>query len=73
VFDRYRSGALLGGTLPMVIDGVLDEIAPESREAAVRYLAGADDVQIIVVSDDPEVLQSLAYAGASLVRWPEEP
>ncbi len=71
VFDRYRSGALLDGRLPMVIDGVIDEIAPESRDAAVRHLAAADDIQIIVVSDDPELLQSLAYAGASLVRWPE--
>jgi hypothetical protein len=73
VLDRYRAGALLGGRLPVVFDGVVDDIAREPREAAAQHLAGADDIQVIVVSADPEVLQSLAYAGASLVRWPEQP
>jgi hypothetical protein len=73
VLARYRAGALLDGRLPMVVDGVLDEIARDAREAAVRTLAGADDVQVIVVSDDAEVLQSLANAGSALVRWPERP
>jgi hypothetical protein len=71
VFGQYRAGALLGGRLPMVIDGVIDEIAREPREVAVRMFAGADDIQVIVVSDDAEVLQSLANAGSALVRWPE--
>jgi hypothetical protein len=73
VLDRYRAGALLGGRLPIVVDGVIDEIGRDAREAAVRTLAGADDVQVIVVSDDAEVLQSLANAGSALVRWPERP
>jgi hypothetical protein len=71
VLSRYRAGELLDGTLPLVFDGVIDEIAPDARTAAVRKLAGAHDVQVIVVSDDAEVLQSLANAGAALVRWPE--
>jgi hypothetical protein len=71
VLTRYRAGALLDGRLPMVVDGVIDEIARDAREAAVRTLAGADDIQVIVVSDDAEVLQCLAGAGAVLVRWPE--
>jgi hypothetical protein len=71
VLARYRAGALLDGRLPIVIDGVIDEIALGAREAAVRTLAGADDIQVIVVSDDAEVLQCLANAGSALVRWPE--
>jgi hypothetical protein len=73
ILARYRSGALLDGRLPIVVDGVIDEIARDAREAAVRTLARAGDVQVIVVSDDAEVLQSLANAGSSLVRWPERP
>jgi hypothetical protein len=71
VLARYRVGDLLGGRLPMVVDGVIDEIARDAREVAVRLFAGADDIQVIVVSDDAEVLQSLANAGSALVRWPE--
>jgi len=71
LFAQYRAGVLLDGTLPLVIDGVLDGIARDAREGAIQRFAGADDIQIIVVSDDPEVLQGLACAGAALVRWPE--
>jgi len=71
VFAEYRAGALLDGVLPLVIDGVLDGIGREARDRMVQQLVGVDDVQIVVVSEDPEVLQALAYAGASLVRWPE--
>jgi len=71
LFAEYRAGALLDGVLPLVIDGVLDGIGREARDRMVQQLAGVDDVQIVVVSEDPEVLQALAYAGASLVRWPE--
>lgn len=71
LFADYRAGSLLNGTLPVVFDGILDGIARDSRERAIELFAGADDIQIVVVSDDPEVLQSLAYAGAALVRWPE--
>ena len=71
LFAQYRAGVLLDGTLPLVIDGVLDGIERDVRDRAIQQFAGADDIQIIVVSDDPEVLQGLAYAGAALVRWPE--
>jgi hypothetical protein len=50
---------------------VLDGIGHDAREGVIRQFADADDIQLIVVSDDPEVLQGLAYAGAALVRWPE--
>ncbi|MGO9875024.1 MAG: hypothetical protein ACLPVY_14615 [Acidimicrobiia bacterium] len=70
LLDRYRSGALLAGRLPLVLDGALDGLTPAAREAAVKALAGADDLQTIVVSDDVEVMQSLAQTGGTLVRWP---
>jgi hypothetical protein len=68
---EYRAGELLNGTLPLVMDGVLDGIEHDVRERAIQQFAAVDDIQIVVVSDDPEVLQALAYAGAALVRWPE--
>ena len=71
VLSAYRSGDLLLGQLPLVFDGALDGLPAATREAAVRILSDATDLQVIVVSDDPEVLQSIAYAGGSLVRWPE--
>jgi hypothetical protein len=71
VLASYRAGDLLNGQLPLVIDGALDGLTSPAREAAVRLLAAAEDLQVIVVSDDPEVLQSVAYARGTLVRWPE--
>ncbi len=71
VLSAYRSGELLNGQLPLVFDGALDGLSASAREVSVRVLAEATDLQVILVSDDPEVLQSVAYAGGSLVRWPE--
>ena len=71
LFAEYRTGALLDGMLPLVIDGVLDGTGRDARDRMIQELVGADDIQIVVVSEDPEVLQALAYLGASLVRWPE--
>jgi hypothetical protein len=71
LFAEYRAGTLLDGVLPLVIDGVLDGIGRDVRDRMIQQLVGVDDIQIVVVSEDPEVLQALAYAGASLVRWPE--
>jgi len=70
LLDRYRTGALMGGQLPLVLDGALDGLGRAAREAAVKALSHADDLQIIVVSDDVEVMQSVAQAGGTLVRWP---
>jgi len=71
MLDLYRKGQLLGGRLPVVLDGALDGLAASAREAAVEVLLEADDLQTIVVSDDAEVMQSLARAGGTIVRWPE--
>ena len=66
----YRSGALLGGCLPLVVDSVLDGHDHDTRNAALGVFARATDVQTVVVTDDPEVMQSLAREGGTLVRWP---
>jgi hypothetical protein len=71
VLTSYRAGNLLGGRLPVVLDGALDRLTPEARDAAVTVLAGAVDVQSIVVTDDLEVMKSLTRAGGTIVLWPE--
>lgn len=71
ILDLYRRGQLLGGQLPLVLDGALDGLSAAGREAAVNALVEADDLQTIVVSDDVEVMQSLARTGVVIVRWPE--
>ena len=71
LLDLYRAGQLLAGRLPLVLDGALDGLGAPGREAAVQALAQADDLQTIVVSDDVEVMQSVAIAGGTLVRWPQ--
>jgi len=70
LLDRYRTGHLMGGQLPLVLDGALDGLGRPAREAAVQVLSRALDLQTIVVSDDVEVMQTLAQAGGTLVRWP---
>jgi hypothetical protein len=72
VIDSYERRELLAGRLPLVLDGVLDGLDAETREAAVKVFARAPEVQTVVVTDDPEVMQSLSRAGATLVRWPEQ-
>jgi hypothetical protein len=71
LLDLYRAGQLLEGRLPLVLDGALDGLGAPGREAAVQALAQAVDLQTIVVSDDVEVMQSVAIAGGTLVRWPQ--
>ena len=70
LLDAYRDRHLLAGQLPLVLDGALDGLRAPAREAAIKVLAGADDLQTIVVSSDVEVMQSVAQAGGTLVRWP---
>jgi len=71
LLDLYRRGQLLAGQLPLILDGALDGLGAAAREAAVNVLVEADDLQAIVVSDDVEVMQSLARTGVTIVRWPE--
>lgn len=72
VIEAYRFGDLLAGRLPLVLDGLLDGLAAATRAAAVEVFAIAEDVQTVVVTHDPEVMQSLARAGGTLARWPEQ-
>jgi hypothetical protein len=67
----YRAGDVLAGKVPLVLDGVLDRLRPESCEAAVQLLVAATDIQSIVVSNDPQVMQCIRHAGGTIVRWPE--
>jgi hypothetical protein len=69
--DAYRSGAVLAGRVPLVLDGVLDRISSETCDAAVSALAGAADLQAIVVSNEPRVMQRIRDAGGTVVVWPE--
>ncbi|MGQ0824313.1 MAG: hypothetical protein ACT4OX_04640 [Actinomycetota bacterium] len=71
LLDAYRRGDLLAGRLPLVLDGALDGIDRPARKAAVATLAAATDVQSIVVSDDPSVVDAIRDAGGVVCTWPE--
>jgi hypothetical protein len=68
--DAYRAGEVLEGHLPLVLDGVLDGLAADARDAAVLALASVDDAQVIVVTADDAVTQRVDAAGGTIVRWP---
>jgi hypothetical protein len=70
MFDAYRAGEVLEGHLPLVLDGVLDGLAADARDAAVLALARVDDAQVIVVTADDAVTQRVSAAGGTIVRWP---
>jgi len=71
LLDAYRRGDVLAGRLPLVLDGALDGITPGPRRAAVALLAGATDVQAILVSDDPALADAVSGAGGVVLQWPE--
>jgi hypothetical protein len=70
LFDAYRAGEVLEGHLPLVLDGVLDGLAADARDAAVLTLASVDDAQVIVVTDDAGVTNRISEAGGTIVQWP---
>src|SRR5262249_50272441 len=69
--DAYRSGAGLAGRVPLVLDGVLDRVSPDTCDAAVTVLAAATDLQTIVVSNETQVMLRMRDAGGTIVHWPE--
>ena len=71
--DSYRAASAAGRRLPLVLDGVLDGLSRDAREAALEVLAGSVDVQTIVVTDDLDVMMSLTSAGGTIVLAPEPP
>ncbi len=73
LLDSYRAGNLLGGRLPVVLDGAFDGLQPEARDAAILVLAKNTDVQSIVVTDELDVMKSVTAAGGTIVLWPEAP
>lgn len=69
MFDAYREGEVLEGHLPLVLDGALDGLAADARDAAVLALATVDDIQVIVVTDDDNVARRVDEAGGTIVHW----
>ena len=51
-------------------DGVLDRLSADACDAGVQALARAADLQTIVVSNDPNVVQRIRNVGGGVVRWP---
>jgi hypothetical protein len=70
LFDAYRAGEVLEGHLPLVLDGVLDGLAADARDAAVPALGEVDDIQVIVVTDEERVANRVREAGGTIVQWP---
>jgi len=70
MFHAYRAGEVLEGHLPLVLDGVLDGLAADSRDAAIVALAEVDDIQVIVVTDEMTVSRRVDAAGGTVVEWP---
>jgi hypothetical protein len=71
LLDRYRAGHLLAGRLPLIFDGVLDEVSTAVGSAIARHLSTVPDVQVIVVTAQPHIVDSFAGAGAVTLQWPD--
>ncbi len=69
MLDAYREGEVLEGHLPLVLDGALDGLAVDARDAAVLALAAVDDIQVIVVTDDDNAARRVEEAGGTIVHW----
>jgi hypothetical protein len=70
MLDRYRAAELLAGRLPLVVDGALDKLDPRVVALVANHLAGAHDIQTIVVTDTSEVTAAFASVGARTITWP---
>jgi len=71
---RYRSGALLAGRLPLVVDRAFDGLADDALAACARVVAETHDAQVIVVSDRAQTGERMAGAGATMiVLGPDDP
>jgi hypothetical protein len=69
LLDAHRSADADGSRSPLVLDGALDGLATAARQAALVALARAGDVQSIVVTDDLQMMKSVAQAGGTIVLW----
>ena len=69
LFERYRAGDLLGGRLPLVVDGAFDDLGPRRAASVALHLGALDDIQVIVVTADRELARLLARNDATTVAW----
>jgi hypothetical protein len=67
LFACYRHGDLLAGRLPIVVDGAFDGLAPGDVRLVADQLGVLDDIQVVVVTSDPEVERALRHVGARSV------
>jgi len=65
----YRRGDVLGGRLPLVVDGAFDALPEPVLRAVMEVIAAARDVQPVVVTDDAAVFALAGSAGAQTSRW----
>jgi hypothetical protein len=73
LFACYRDGDLLAGRLPIVVDGALDGMEPGDVRQVAERLQLLDDIQVIVVTSDPEVERALDRVGARHVAMFPQP
>jgi hypothetical protein len=71
LLDAYRRGDLLAGRLPLVLDGALDGLDDGARQAALAVLAATDDVQAVVITDDPRLVEVTRGLHGVALTWPE--
>ena len=69
LLERYRAGDLLGGRLPLVVDGAFDDLGPRRAASVALHLGALDDIQVIVVTADRELARLLARNDATTVAW----
>jgi hypothetical protein len=62
LLDAYRSGDLLAGRLPLLVNGAFDGL---DAGALADELARVDDVQVVVVTSDAVLAGALGRAGAA--------
>lgn len=52
----HRNGASDAGSMPLIVDDAFGGLAPETRESALALLSRtADGVQVVYLTDDPDV------------------
>jgi hypothetical protein len=71
LLDDYRAGQLMAGRLPLVFDGIFDQLSAPVGSAIARHLSAVQDVQVILVTAQPHIVDSFAGVGAVTLQWPD--
>ena len=71
LLDAYRAGNLLGGRLPVVLDGAFDGLVPDARDAAVRRAESQHRCPVDRRDRRPRRHEERDRAGGTIVLWPE--